>query len=127
MTVAIVGIAEHGLEGAGRRSELQLQAEPAQLSQLRRLALPAAATVTGGGRSQAVFPVGDLQPTGQAGLRDPEVPGDLGDRRLALAGHGNHVTTELRRERLGHDADPSSEAEASQARSQLNRGQSRSW
>ncbi|WP_344690758.1 hypothetical protein, partial [Blastococcus jejuensis] len=43
----------------------------------------------------------------------------------ALAGHRDHVTTELRRIRLGHDADPSSEAAASQARSQLNWGQSR--
>jgi hypothetical protein len=54
----------------------------------------------------------------------PKSPGDLRDRRLALAGHRDHVTTELRRERLGHDADPSSEAAASQARSQPNRGQS---
>jgi hypothetical protein len=43
---------------------------------------------------------------------------------LALAGHGDDVTTELRRERLGHDANPFSEAAASQARSQPNRGQS---
>jgi 3-oxoacyl-[acyl-carrier-protein] synthase III len=32
MTVAIVGIAEHGLEGAGRRYELQLQAEAGVLA-----------------------------------------------------------------------------------------------
>lgn len=38
----------------------------------------------------------------------------------------DHVTTELRRERLRHDADPSSEEQSSQARSQPNRGQSRS-
>ncbi len=75
-----------------------------------------------GGRGEAASPVSDPQPAGQAGLRDAEGAGDLRDRRLALAGHGDHVTTELRRERLGHDADPSSEAAASQARSQPNRG-----
>jgi hypothetical protein len=42
---------------------------------------------------------------------------------LALRGDRDHVTPELLRERLGHDADPSSEAAASQARSQPNSGQ----
>ncbi len=36
----------------------------------------------------------------QAGFRDPEVPGDLRQRRLALAGHGHHVTAELDREAM---------------------------
>ena len=45
---------------------------------------------------------------------------------IALTGHRDHVATELFRERLGHDADPSSEAAASHARSQLNSGQTRS-
>ena len=61
---------------------------PAQLSQLRRLVLRSApARVTRGGWSEAVFPIGDLQSALQTGLRDPEIAGDLGDRRLALAGH----------------------------------------
>jgi hypothetical protein len=34
----------------------------------------------------------------------------LGDRLVALAGDRDHVAPELLRERLGHDADPSSEA-----------------
>src|SRR4051812_39326819 len=95
-----------------------------QLPKLRGVVLGPAATVARRGRrGEAVLAVGDLQPALQTALRDPEIAGDLGDRRLALAGHGDHVTPELRRERLGHDADPSSEAAASQARSQPNRGQ----
>jgi hypothetical protein len=50
---------------------------------------------------EAVLAVGDLQPALQAGLRDSEVSGDLGDRRLALAGHGDDVTTELPGNGLG--------------------------
>src|SRR4051812_38183056 len=96
-----------------------------QLPKLRGVVLGPAATVARRGRrGEAVLAVGDLQPALQTALGDPEVAGDLGDRRLALAGHGDHVTPELRRERLGHDADPSSEAAASQARSQPNPGQS---
>jgi hypothetical protein len=53
----------------------------------------------------------------QAGLRDPEVAGDLRQRRLALAGDSDHVTAELERERLRHVDHPSSEDESSQARS----------
>jgi hypothetical protein len=44
---------------------------------------------------------------------------------LALRGDRDHVTPELLREWLGHDAEPSSEATASQARSQPNPGQVR--
>ncbi|BBG02706.1 hypothetical protein PSA01_68110 [Pseudonocardia saturnea] len=39
----------------------------------------------------------------------PETPGDLSDRLVALAIDRDHVATELGRERLGHDVDPSNE------------------
>jgi P-type Ca2+ transporter type 2C len=65
--------------------------------------------LTAGPRGQPVLVVGDLQPALQAGFGYPEVLGHLGDRRLALPDHRDHVTTELRRIRLGRDADPSSE------------------
>src|SRR3954454_4081730 len=64
-----------------------------------------------------VLPVGDLQPPGESGLRDPEAPRDLSDRLVALPGDRDHVAPDLLRERLEHDADPSSGAAASQARS----------
>jgi hypothetical protein len=104
---------------------LQLLGALAELAVLR---LQVTAWTGGTGRrgaaGQTVLAVGDLQPPGEAGLRDPGASGDLRDRLIALAGHRDHVTPELRRERFGHDADPSSEAAASQARSQPNRGQS---
>src|SRR4051794_31831761 len=68
------------------------------------------------GSGDAVLPVGDLQPPGETGLRDPEVPRDLSDRLVTLPGNCDHVAPELLGERLGHGADPSSEATASQAR-----------
>ena len=70
----------------------------------------------------AVLDVGQAQPAVQSGLRDAEVLGDLADRRLAFAGDREHVITKLFRKCLGHGADPSSEDESSQARSQPNRG-----
>jgi hypothetical protein len=41
-----------------------------------------------------VLNVGELQPALQAGLRDPEVLGDLSKRRLALASDRDHILTE---------------------------------
>src|SRR5215510_5214481 len=73
-----------------------------QLPQLRGLA-------AGHARPQAVVDAGELEPAVQAGPRYPEVPGDLRQRSLALAGHRDHVTAELDRERLRHDEHPSSE------------------
>ena len=68
----------------------------------------------------------DLPLSGR-GLGDPEVTSDLGDRRLALAGDRDHITTELRWERFGMtDILPAKKA-SSQVRSQPNRGQSRGW
>jgi hypothetical protein len=61
--------------------------------------------------------------TGPAGLGGPEVAGDLYDGRHRPRGPRG-VATEPRQVRLGHGADPSSEAAASQAKSQPNRGQS---
>ena len=59
--------------------------------------------------ANAVLDVGDLQPAVQAGLRDAEVPGDLGQRSLLAAGHGNDVAAELRGERCRHGDRPSRE------------------
>lgn len=57
-----------------------------------------------GRQGYTVLAVGDVQPALQTGLRGPGVPGHLSHRRPALAGHRDDVPTELRRERLGHDA-----------------------
>jgi hypothetical protein len=65
-----------------------------------------------------VSSVGVSAPPGRAGLRDPEAPCDLSDRLIALPGDRDRVAPELHRNRLGHDADPSSEAAASQVRRQ---------
>jgi hypothetical protein len=114
--------------GVGRRAArdliplLQQLGAPPQLAQFSGLPSASASAVARGGRGETVSPVGDPQPAGRTGLRDAEGVGDLRGRCLALAGHGGHVTTELRRERLGHDADPSSEIAAPRARSQPNRG-----
>jgi hypothetical protein len=72
----------------------------------------------GGRAGKTVLAVGDLQPPGEAGLRDSEAPRHLSAGLLALPRYRDDVATELLRDRLGHDADPSSEAVASQARSQ---------
>jgi hypothetical protein len=45
----------------------------------------------------------------QAGLGDPEVLRDLGQRSLALAGHRDDIAAELDGERLRHAEHPSSE------------------
>ena len=47
--------------------------------------------------------IGELQPAMQTRLGDPEVLRDHAQRRQALPGHANHITTELQRERLRHN------------------------
>ncbi len=54
----------------------------------------------------------------------PRPAGDLRDRLVTPTGHRDRIGPKLLRERLGHGTDPSSEAAASQARSQRNPGQS---
>jgi hypothetical protein len=73
---------------------------PAQLPQLGIGVLATATAVARGRRGEAVLAVGN-QPAVQTGLGDPEVFGHLGDRCLALAGHRDHVSTQLRRIPLG--------------------------
>jgi hypothetical protein len=81
---------------------LQHLVPAAQLPQFPGLASRYAGT-------EPVVGIGDLQPQVQARLGNPEVLRALRQRRLALAGNSDHITPELRRERLGHDQDPSSE------------------
>src|SRR6266566_5962704 len=50
-----------------------------------------------------------LEPAVHAGLGDPEILRDLGQRSLALAGDRDHVPPELQGECLRHDEHPSSE------------------
>jgi hypothetical protein len=76
-------------------------------------------------RPATVLYVGELQPALQAGLRDPEVLGELSKRRLALASDRDQILTELQRECFRHAEHPSSKDESPQARSQLTWGQSR--
>jgi hypothetical protein len=71
----------------------------------------------------AVLDVGLLQPPVQAGLRDPEILGNLRDRRLAFASNLDDVPAELLREWLGHDNSSFRKASASQRMSQPIRGQ----
>src|SRR3954452_1791207 len=73
-----------------------------QLPKLRRLARR-------GTGPDPVIDVGDLQPALQTRLGDPEVLRDLRDRRVALTGDRDHVTSELGRERFRHDRHPPSE------------------
>jgi hypothetical protein len=65
-----------------------------QLPQLRGL-------LRGDTGPDAVIDIGELQSPVQAGLRDPEVPGDLRQRSLALAGHRDHIPAELQRNAFG--------------------------
>jgi len=64
--------------------------------------LSARVRALGGGSRRPTTTVSDLEPAGQAGLRDSEAPGDLRDRLIALPGNGDHVGPELLQERLGH-------------------------
>lgn len=90
----------------------------------RSCAATSSAAAAGPGPARAVLAVGDLEPAGQAGLRDAEVLRDLAQRRLTFPGHGDDVSTEVGRKRFRHEIDPSSKDESSQVRSNQNRGSS---
>jgi hypothetical protein len=74
-------------------------------------------------RPGAVLDVGGTQPVGQTRLGDPEILGDMLQRGLAAAGHGDNVVTELAWVEPGHGDIFPGEAEASQVRCQPNPGQ----
>lgn len=72
----------------------------------------------------SVLDIGLFEPAGQAALRYPEILRDLPQCRLALASHGDHVTTEFFGVGLGHgdasshrgDRTVSSDRESTEAR-----------